>query len=263
VGYPGGKNGAGVYQTIINLMPPHRVYIEPFLGGGAILRLKRPAAVTVGLDLDPAVISQWRSPLAGPAAQQHKSAVIEAGEVDCLKACTGTYDDKGLPWFLFSRECGIDFLRRLSRTQPGPETLIYCDPPYVLSSRKQGREIYNFEMTDQQHAELIDILKSPGMKARVLLSGYWSTMYGRMLRRWNCAPFQTSTRGGTPATEYVWFNFPAPVELHDYRFLGADYRERERIKRKKTRLVKRLERMPLLERQALLSAIAETSGVAR
>ena len=42
MGYPGGKAGAGVYQTIINLMPPHDVYIEPFLGGGAVMRLKRP-----------------------------------------------------------------------------------------------------------------------------------------------------------------------------------------------------------------------------
>lgn len=28
--YPGGKGGAGVFQTIINQFPPHRVYIEPF-----------------------------------------------------------------------------------------------------------------------------------------------------------------------------------------------------------------------------------------
>ena len=32
--YPGGKSGSGVYQKLINLMPPHDVHIEPFLGGG-------------------------------------------------------------------------------------------------------------------------------------------------------------------------------------------------------------------------------------
>lgn len=35
--YPGGKGGAGVYQTIINNIPPHDTYIETHLGGGNIL----------------------------------------------------------------------------------------------------------------------------------------------------------------------------------------------------------------------------------
>jgi site-specific DNA-adenine methylase len=30
--YAGGKGG--IYQKYINLMPPHEVYIEAFLGGG-------------------------------------------------------------------------------------------------------------------------------------------------------------------------------------------------------------------------------------
>ena len=59
--YPGGKNAPGVYQTIINLMPPHAVYIEPFLGSGAILRLKRPARINIGIDTDPQVIEQWQA----------------------------------------------------------------------------------------------------------------------------------------------------------------------------------------------------------
>lgn len=54
--YPGGKNGAGVYQRIINLMPPHEVYIEPFLGSGAVLAHKRPALVNIGIDLDQAAL---------------------------------------------------------------------------------------------------------------------------------------------------------------------------------------------------------------
>lgn len=53
------------------------------------------------------------------------------------------------------------------------------------------------------------------------------------------------------------FHFPPPVALHDYRYLGVTFRERERIKRKKQRWTDRLHRLPLLERQALLSAIEE------
>jgi hypothetical protein len=45
--------------------------------------------------------------------------------------------------------------------------------------------------------------------------------------------------------------------LHDYRYLGEDFRERERIKRKKQRWVNRLHTMPTLERRALLNAITE------
>src|SRR5688572_15356621 len=59
--YPGGKNGSGVYQTIINLMPPHEVYIEPFLGSGAILRMKRPALRNIGIDRDPDALKQFEA----------------------------------------------------------------------------------------------------------------------------------------------------------------------------------------------------------
>lgn len=60
--YPGGKAGAGVYQRIINLMPPHEVYVEPFLGGGAVMRLKRPARLNIGVDLNPNVVGASCSP---------------------------------------------------------------------------------------------------------------------------------------------------------------------------------------------------------
>lgn len=61
----------------------------------------------------------------------------------------------------------------------------------------------------------------------------------------------TAARG----EEWVWFNYPVPTALHDYSFLGADFRERERIKRKKLRWTNRLRRLDLMERRALLSVI--------
>ncbi|MEL4287149.1 hypothetical protein AAEI02_19675 [Shewanella xiamenensis] len=54
--YLGGKNGSGVYQAIINLLPPHDTYIEGFLGTGAVMKRKAPALRNIGLDLNKACI---------------------------------------------------------------------------------------------------------------------------------------------------------------------------------------------------------------
>jgi hypothetical protein len=64
------------------------------------------------------------------------------------------------------------------------------------------------------------------------------------------------THGGL-RTEWLWCNFPEPIALHDYRYLGIGFRKRERIKHKKQRWTARLHSLPMLERQALLAAIDE------
>ena len=229
MGYPGGKSGAGVYQTIINLMPPHRVYIEPFLGGGAIMRQKRPAVVNIGVDLDVAAIAGFSD---------------DAGGI-CSIAVSG---EAG---FRFEQADAITFLAAYPFT--GDE-LVYCDPPYMHETR--GRlDLYRHEMTDEQHGALLAILKA--LPCRVMISGYWTPLYAAELEGWNSVTFEAMTRAGRTATEWLWFNFPEPVALHDYSYLGEDFRERERIKRKKQRWTARLHRMPELERRALLDAIRE------
>src|SRR6266581_4409135 len=60
-GFPGGKNGAGVFQKIINAMPPHACFIEAFAGSGAVLRRKRPAASTIAIDRDARALAQLAS----------------------------------------------------------------------------------------------------------------------------------------------------------------------------------------------------------
>lgn len=221
--YPGGKNGAGVYQTIINHMPPHHVYIEPFLGSGAVMRHKRRAAVSIGLDRDPAVIEA----AAGIAGSGEGRIQIFAGDA--------------LPFLRSYRFVG--------------DELVYCDPPYLFETRSSRRALYAHEMDDGQHRALLDILTA--LPCMAMVSGYWSELYADRLAGWHSIQFEAMTRGGRPATEWLWCNFPPPVALHDYRYLGAGFRERERIKRKKQRWTDRLHRLPMLERQALLAAIEE------
>jgi DNA adenine methylase len=223
--YPGGKNGSGVYQTIINLMPPHEVYIEPFLGSGAILRMKRPALRNVGIDRDPDALRQFEALTAGHDDAAGSTTVINGDAFAFLN----TYRFTG-------------------------HELVYCDPPYLHDTR--GRhDLYRHELNQADHVRLLEIIQT--LPCMVMISGYWSNLYADALKDWNSAHFQAMTRGGRMATEWLWYNYPEPIALHDYRFLGENFRERERIKRKKQRWTDRLQAMPILERRALLAAIGE------
>ena len=89
----------------------------------------------------------------------------------------------------------------------------------------------------------------------VQLSGYDSPLYRSHLRDWRLVQFQAATRRGM-VTECLWMNYGVPEALHDYRFLGSDFRERERIGRKARRWVDRLCSLPRLERQAIYGRMA-------
>ena len=57
--YLGSKATAGLCQAIIALMPPHSVYLESHLGGGAIMKRKPPAQRNIGIDTDARAIDQF------------------------------------------------------------------------------------------------------------------------------------------------------------------------------------------------------------
>ena len=65
-----------------------------------------------------------------------------------------------------------------------PNVLIYADPPYILSTR-HGKQ-YNCEMTDADHAVLLEALKAH--KGPVLLSGYDSALYDGLVPRNDIRP---------------------------------------------------------------------------
>jgi DNA adenine methylase len=65
------------------------------------------------------------------------------------------------------------------------------------------------------------------------------------------------TRGGGTAIEHLWFNFDPPTELHDYRYLGEGFKKREWIRLKAQRWRKKFEKLPVLERKAILKELLE------
>lgn len=230
--YPGGKGS--VYHQIINQIPPHSTYIEAFAGGAAIARRKRPAKLNYLIDLDPQVIDN-----------------LDSGDF-----ATASRDDAR--WNFIQADALAMLSYWLDEGRISPDTFIYLDPPYLASTRRQLRQIYRYEMmTDEQHIELLNLARQ--LPGQVMISGYWSELYAQALNGcgWRSISFPAMTRGGSQATEWLWMNYDEPSELHDYSYLGDDFRERERIGRKARRWVKNLMKMPELERNAILAAIEE------
>lgn len=135
------------------------------------------------------------------------------------------------------------------------DEFVYIDPPYLLESLSaRGVAYYQHILSRPDHGRLLRVAKS--INVRVMISGYHSPLYDDELSDWRLIEFEVMTRGGTKATECLWMNYPPPVTLHDYRFLGDDFRERERLGRKIRRAVADLVSMPPLERAAMFAALA-------
>lgn len=83
--------------------------------------------------------------------------------------------------------------------------LVYCDPPYVLSSRSGGKRQYRHEMTDADHLELLEVLKAH--RGPVILSGYASPMYDRELASWRRETARTTDQLSRRREEVLWMNF--------------------------------------------------------
>ena len=225
--YFGGKGGAGVYQTIINQIRPHDVYVEPFVGGGSIFEKKKPAAFNLINDLDPQVANLWK--------MQQLPEKTEVLNVDATTIINR-----------YIHEIALRKEQHKTFGMPVPSVVFYLDPPYPIASRNDARERYRCEMTDQQHIDLLVKVNQLSMVADVLISTYPNEIYAQALRKWRKIEFQARTSRGT-ATEWLYVNYGEPVALHDTRYIGNNYRERERIKLKAQRWGRKFRALPQIE----------------
>lgn len=88
----------------------------------------------------------------------------------------------------------------------------------------------------------------------VAISTYDNPLYSKMLKGWNCIEISTATRQG-PATELLYMNYPTPKKLHDYRYLGKNFTDRQRIQRKIKGKINQLLKLDPLESMAICEAV--------
>ena len=223
--YSGGKNGNGTFQTIINEIPRCDVYFELFAGSAAVYNNMAPAAISI---------------LCEKSREQYDVLKTSIRPGDIVLNCDTVRN--------ISIFCAMgDLLQSF-----GKKVFMYLDPPYPISARASQKNIYEWEVTDSGHTNLLNDISRCSFP--VAISTYENPIYTRILKDWRMISYQSTTRGGT-ATELLYMNYPKPEILQDYRYLGDNFREREAIKRKLTNAVSKLSTWPASHLFALLEQL--------
>lgn len=270
--YPGGKGQ--IVRQLINEIPPHSTYVAAFAGRDAIARHKRPSARTVLADLDVDVLGTWQavpdlSP--GQASGGENGEVADGRGVELWNCC-------GIDWlrFTFALDLASSPKSATLPTVTSPATeyfvaqsgharvspvaamkysgwFVYLDPPYLMETRRGG-DLYRYELKD--HGRLIKTALE--LPCPVMISGYWSEQYAAAFQDWRHITVNAVDRCGNVREEWVWMNYPEPIELHDDRYFGRTANDRYKSKLKISRMVARLKSMSHSERSAVIDAINTT-----
>lgn len=256
--YPGSKKR--IASWIIENMPQHHSYVEPFFGGGAVLFEKPLSAIETVNDIDDDVVNFFRV-VQDPITRKelirrldytpysrtiYDSVFSEAPQSEIEKALYFAIRSTQSHGFRLTEKSGWKkdvtgreasyavrywnelpaslalMAERLKGVQiekrPAVEVieafnyenvLIYADPPYVLSTR--NRKQYRHEMTDAEHAELLQVLNQS--KAKVMLSGYDCKLYNDLLNGWHKLQMHTRAQGNIPRIETLWLNYEPVNQL--------------------------------------------------
>ena len=248
--YPGAK--WRIADFILQHMPRHHSYLEPFFGSGAVFFRKTPAPIETVNDINCDVVNLFRivreqadtlaEYIAGiPYARQvyEEALCVNESTSDLERAVRflvmawqsygARMDGKNCGWKkdVVGREASYavrnwnrlpswivaaqDRLKQvqienqdafqLIRQFNSPKVLIYCDPPYMLSTRN-CKTSYRHELDDSAHEELLYLLnKHSGI---VMLSGYANELYDTLLRDWVRYDIDTVITSGSKRMESLW-----------------------------------------------------------
>ncbi len=100
-----------------------------------------------------------------------------------------------------------------------PETLFYCDPPYLPDTRSKWRSAgYRHEMSEDDHRALAGLLHS--VQGMVVISGYDHALYDELYRGWAKVCTTTRTQNGGSSVECLWLS-PRAAEIASLPLLSV------------------------------------------
>ena len=109
--------------------------------------------------------------------------------------------------------------RRILQRYDTPNTLFYCDPPYLGETRSRWgkfRKAYRHEFTEDDHRTLSETLRS--VQGMVVISGYAHPLYTELYEAHGWVGFDRPTvnQNGRVVTERLWLNPKALRALQNH-----------------------------------------------
>lgn len=204
--YPGAKNRLAPW--IVSHIPPHKVYCEPFLGSGAVFLNKEPAYIDEPVsDLERArrfAVKCWQGFGCG---NKYKNGYRRGlGDKSPNPAKSWSQLPKTIQLAaerLKNAQIEHKDALELISDLKGENTFIYIDPPYLQDTRK--KYLYNHEMTDEQHVELLRIVKNSDCK--IMISAYENELYNEQLKGWRKEHKSTTAECSRKRTETLYMNY--------------------------------------------------------
>lgn len=222
--YPGNKNIPGLIHKIVNQIPPCKNFCEPFAGSAAVstfLSLLPELNLNFYLnDIDPAVTDEFDYPAGSTVTN-----------LDALY-----------------------FLKILNNSTDRTDSFIFMDPPYHHSTRNSQSELYGTTMSHHQHVQFLSSVID--IKSNCMIIHPVCDLYDQHLKSFRQVQLSVRYHNKT-SIEKLYMNYPEPEQLLTYACAGKDCWDRQRIKRKGDRLVRKLSSLPDLERNYILDRIRE------
>lgn len=254
--YPGSK--WNLANRIVDLLPKHKSYLEPYFGSGAVLFTKPPSAIETVNDLNEDIVNLFEIVRDNPdklverlfltpysrkvydevftkqpadkiekavhfvikSVMSHGFRTIEKSgwknDINGREKAYAVRHWNELPEIIqemtlrlkqvqIENRPALELIKRFNKS----DVCMYIDPPYMLSTRT--RKQYSYEMSDEDHAELLDVICQS--KAKILLSGYDSELYNDKLKDWHRLEFSATAEKGLKRTEVLWLNYEPQTQI--------------------------------------------------